>query len=361
MVYVAVSSRDPVKTKLRDDNLHGESRCERQCLESTLLCPEIDGVYYFNGHASESSELFSRFGNKFYGSITDEACKDTVIISMDFWPHILDKEKRFRGFVFIIFHGLWEKDLPEAKRLLSEYGSKVVFTYLFPNSPTGPYIEGMVGKENVELLPMPGIPEVVECNNFDKNLLLWNQRFIYQHMEDATIFPVFEWITQKLLEDKNKKFTVITGFREEDLKWHSYKPDASDQFWSYESAKILAPVRDRVTILGSIGWQDVLDLLSETKLPLGFTAQYSGIESCMYGLPFIGKTGCSPILGCEKYIQEGRTIEERIAILDRLYTDKEYYTEVGSSYRDFVRNVYTYSAFSKNLLSIMKKRGMLDE
>jgi hypothetical protein len=361
MISVAVTTRDSIKGDLRDNRLVGESRWERQCIESLLLCSEIDKVYTLDNVVSSKSPIFSKFGHKFQSGLPEREYKNTILVGMDFWRAHFEKKPAFKGMLFNIFHGLWEPDLPLAEKLKAEYGKKIVFTYQFLESNIGEYIEGLVGEDYVDLLPVPGIPKVVDCNNFNKDILFWDQKFIFQFMLDKRIEVLFEWLREKLDEDASKKFITTTGFRPVDLKWHDFKDTAEEQFWSYDSAKILEPVRNQVVVYGSIGWNEMLDLHSEAKLPVPFPCSYGGapLECSMYGLPFVGKPDISPIVSCEEYISMPGDINDYIDILERLYTDEDYYIRVGSSYRDFVRDRYTYEAFAKNFLNIVRNRGMV--
>lgn len=371
MISVAVTTRDKISGDLRDDALSGESRWERQCIESLLLCPQIDKVYTLDNVCSSESNVFSKFGNKFSSGLPASEYNNTILIGMDFWTAHFENRPSFKGAFFNVFHGLWDVDLPKAKEMISQYGKRIVFTHQFPGSDIGTYLEGKVGKDFLELLPTPGIPEVVECNNFDKDILLWDQKFIFQYMDGKEIESIFRWVKEKLVGDKNKKFVITTGFRPVDLMWHKYKPTAEEQFWTYDCANILSTVRDRVVVLGSVSWSEMLRLHSEAKLPVTFPAQYGGapLECAMYGLPFIGKNKTSPFIECPDYVSMPELMEGTVSAIDgnsfvgaleRLYTDRDYYTKIGSSYRSFAKSRYTYSVFANNFLRIAGERGMLD-
>lgn len=359
MIRIAVSTRDKIGKNLRDDNVRGESRWERQCMEALLQCDWVDVVSTITPYTDSNSDVFKQYP-KFQDGIRPGDHSKTIMISMDYFSNLLKDGNKYQGLLFNVYNGLWEEALPEVLRLQQEYGQRIVFTHGFPGSTIGPYLGRMIGPDNIKDLPVPGIPNVIECNNFDKDILFWNQRFIYQFMPDKPIELLFTWVAEKLAQDSNKKFVIATGFRDVDVAWHSYSGIES-QFWSYESAKILLPFKNRVIVHGSLGWQQMLDIHAQTKAIVAFPASFGGppLEASMYGIPFVGKANIGPLVECPEYLGLPNSTEEYVALLDKLYTDKEYYTKVGSAYREFVRTRYTYKAFTDNLKKILIDRGMI--
>ncbi len=100
---------------------------------------------------------------------------------------------------------------------------------------------------------------------------------------------------------------------------------------------------------------------AESKIVVGPPPPYGGTapEAAMYGIPSFGQAGVGTLIMAPNYLSFPDSSEEYVNMLEKLYTDKEYFDLVGTSHRDYVEENYTYAAFTDNLLRLFKERGMI--
>src|SRR3990167_5488774 len=109
---VCVHLRDKVHGSLREDNIRGESRWERQALESCFENPEVEKVYS-SGYGCPHSHA------KYQGLISNGTAVDTVLILHD-WNYSVINRCKWKAIIINIFAGPWPEQRPEIQKKLEE-------------------------------------------------------------------------------------------------------------------------------------------------------------------------------------------------------------------------------------------------
>lgn len=350
----------PVTTALRDDPFRGEMRWERQALEALLLSDKVDRVYSLLGSVWKSS---SERPKKLVDVVSNSDVKDTVGIF--YYYYNIAKSFSFRGvlFNFHIGPGMTPEEYEYFKSI---YGSKFVLTHdcAVGNSVRQKIVEEQYGVGAVVNLPTPGVPSIHNCNNFDKDIILVYVKNLFALFRYPQTYwgDLFPWIADKLREDSNKKVLFVTGYCRADLDFAGIH-DMESEFWSYVTTRCLVPFKDRIMLMGAVGWGDILRTLSNTKIVIGPTSTGGmPIEAASYGIPMVGTTGSSraSISYTKDFLASEQSLDHKyFELMDKLYYDRDFYTKTGSSYRDFVEKFYTYDAFTNRLFDIFAERGMV--
>ena len=308
---------------------------------------------------------------KFIDGLPPEKEKDVICLFHDSW-HIAARHS-FKGLIINVFAGPGPNDIPLFKELASKYKEKFLFTYSFahPSRVKQESMETTVPIGHVEHLTIPGIPGVHhDVNNFDKDIILFPNRDLVSLMRANSrqlgdiynLKSAFIWIATKLSQGSTKEFHIMSGLDQADLDFRRCA-DLYQEFFSYDITQCLLPFKSRIKIHKGFGWDEVLHLLSETKIMITALGTAGGTprEAAAYGIPNIGMSNDASDLffACPRYLYAPSLSETYFDLIEKLYTDKEYYTEVGSAYRDYVDQFYTYKAFTNNLFDIFQRRNML--
>ena len=346
---IAVCLRDSINGKLKDDNLRGEPRWERQALEALYQSDKFN-IATIEHKWDKEKVLFEP---------NDAFAKDAFLVIQDFNPGIIMKRK-WRGVIVNLFSEPWkiyEKQLNELKQ---QYGKNLIFTYGFPKRHLAMQLlqEQALGKEWLKCLPVPGAPYISDNNNFDKNILLMPYRLLLLYLNYApsygSLHPTIQWLGETLEKYNQYQVYFMTGYAQQEASIEEI------QNAIFKTAPLLKKHKDRVKILHSISWSEVLDLYKETKLMCHFAATYGGppIEAGMHGIPFVGRGADNETFGplalCPNYLTAASP-EDSIPYLNRLLNDQEYYTLIGNSYREYVRQTYTYENFANNVFNLIQE------
>ena len=363
---IAVHMRENIRNGFRGDNLRSEPRWERQVCEACLENSEIDEVFSAWPQWISNNPPPPKFRNGF----PIQRHNDAPLIVQDFWNN--DHGFSPKGWLFNIYAGAapLEQSLKNfIDNLKSRYHERLVFTYGYTGSVhIKTNLINMVGSDYAEELPVPSVPYVAVDDSFEKKILLWGQRWIFLRMEGSHVvgevkdemYKIFSWIAARLKKDPTLEFHLLSGYGPQDIEFRHYPPVA-DYFWSFDCVAPLREVKDRVVIHEGMDWQQTLNIYAKTKLVVSFAENYGGspAECGMYGIPFIGRPLVNPLVDCPVYLSEDIHSPNYYNLLDKLCDDHEFYSKIGNGYRDFVAEHYTYSAFSKKLLSILKDRHMV--
>lgn len=360
---ICVPLRDPPSTNLREGNLRSESRWERQALEACTRNPMVTEVYTqgyaWNGDTS----------GKYRGLINPNAAMNTILLMQD-WKINVVKELTYKAAVVNIFAGPWMQEQAETKSIIKDrYLGQVFFTLGFPILYETPdaisHLLNFVDRDHICLLPVPGIPEMPpKQNNFNKNLLFWAQRIIFtSDLKRPTIL----WALEKMNSNPDLRLRCLTGTEPQDLKAlvdgkavSRSGMNINDAFWLLECYQPYIHLRPRVEVLYSVSWQEALAMYSESKLYLAYHKHFGGppLEASMYGVPFIGCGKNGVMANCPGYLYTNNE-KDTNDLLDRLYSDEEFYIKTADAYRDYVSNNYTFEAFNNNLNRLLGDRGLL--
>lgn len=365
---ICVSLRDPAPANLRSGNLRSEPRWERQALEASLENPQVTDVY-------TTGRKWSGSHPKYRGQMQANAAPATVLLLQD-WNVSTVKAFNYRAAIVNVFSGPWDHQRAEVKDAHTRLGGRLIFTMGFPimhrnelgSRDTGvrkveSHLEKFLPRENILCLPVPGTPGVVEGSNFDKPRLLWAQRCIFMsQMGDS---ETLLWSLQKLDEDSALTLDVLSGWRAEEVKDYVDGvvvkcPQIVTSFWQLEKFAPFTHLQNRVNIHLQMDWENVLSLYGSSKLLVTYGRAFGGppIEAGTYGVPFIASgPATGALVDCDEYLFE-HTEQAATHILQRLLTDRAYYDQVGNSYRNYVRDNYTYKAFNNNLNKIISDKGV---
>jgi len=346
MREIGIYLNAPVLTGIRSDNLRGELRWERCVLDALLHSEQIDEIYTVIPARPADS-------------------KNRTCIFADSW-HIA-KNIDARGILIHTAGGPGEEERELMAFFRKEYGKRFVFTNTV-RSDDKAYMDNLkdiIGEDHVEPMLSPVVPEVTENNNFDNKIILWPHRNI-NHIfrgeygtDRKDVQKNFEWIASKLEEDSEMKLYVMTGWSPQDYDF--YKCDRS--IWRKNSyTECLTEYEDRIQVFDSLNWEMVLFLYSKAKIITGFPPGPRGnviVEAAAYGIPSIGGTRFGALKNCPNYLGAEYGSDEYFDLLDRLYTDREFYTSTLNSYKQYIEKNHTYSAFVDSLLGILERRDMI--
>lgn len=365
---ICLSLRDPAPQNLRSGNFRSEPRWERQVLEALMSNPLVSAVYTIGCACTYSHP-------KYKGAMTVKDSSSTLLLLQD-WNYSALQSFPWRAAIINIFAGPWESQRSEVATMLQKLDGRLYLTLGFPimyraevdaslvrpERGAIPRLGEYVPMDNVILLPNPGAPSIIEGSSFDKTRLLWARRCIY--ISELINSPHLLWSLQQLEKDTNLHLDILTGWAPGEAKDYVdtavlMLPDMPNYFWAHEKLKPFLHVRDRVIIHAQRGWDEVLALYSQAKLLTAVARGFGGppIEAAMHGIPFVAIGDTGALLDCPEYLLVG-TEEAALPILDRLISDRGYYDKVGNSYREYVRETYTYQAFNENINNIITSRGI---
>lgn len=378
---ICVSLRDPAPANLKEGNLRSEGRWERQVLEAVLENDRVTEVYTVGpGWAGNH--------RKYKGGMKANIANSTVLLAQD-WNYNNIRKFRFKAVIVNIFSGPWVEQIKEVKKYAANIGKKLFFTMGFPvmhrnelglenwhegmrMAEGNSHLEKFLPRNHILLLPVPGAPYVTKDSNFDKKKILWAQRLVF--MSQMGTSPTLLWSLQQLEKDPSLSLDVLTGWKLDEVKDHVdgnvvYHSSIKKAFWNLEAfAPFGDSVRNRVRIHLERSWEQVLQMYSEAKIFSTHGRLFGGppIEAGLHGIPFVGSGKTGALCDCPVYLHaniEGPTGNEEdlggVDILDKLLNDRDYYTEIGNAYRDYVEEHYTYAAFNRNLNKILTDRGLL--
>lgn len=375
---VCVHVRDPAPVNLKLDNLRSEGRWERQAFEACMENPEITDLY-------TSGYVWPGTHPKYRGLIDNNTSNGTILLMQD-WNKSVFENRNYKAAFINVFAGPWLEQIPEIKAMLSALNNNLFFTMGFPLiyrdefvdasrlyhgmkiepcPETISHTEKFLPRKNVLLLPVPAAPYTTEGNNFDKNNLLWVSRLVFVSQMGQSI-PLL-WSLKKLQENSDLHLDVLTGWFANEVKEHigngevEYLPDITKAFWELDAFKPFADIKDRVTIHLNLNWEEVLQKYNNAKLLTMHGRLFGGppIEAGMHGVPFVGYAKTTGALADSPDYLYTTSDEEVCIILNKLFTDKDFYIKTGNAYRDYVKEHYTYTAFNRNLNKILKDRDLL--
>lgn len=359
---VCISLRCPAPTDLRSGNLRGEPRWERQVLEACTSNSEITDIY-------TTGYIWSG-GPKYRGPITDITSPSTILIMQD-WNNSVLSSYRWKGALINIFSGPWIFQLDEVKQAYNLYANKLAFTIGFPSiindKGSIEYLLQFLPREHIFLLPVPGIPGVVNQNNFKEKSIIFANRLIYlsQLSESAMI----HWAFRELEKDKTLTLSILTGWETNEIK-NNIGPEGSaviindtleNSFWGLEAFKKYLHLKPQIELIYNLSWGEILERYRHAKLLLTL-GKYNGgapIEAGMFGVPFVAYGNSGIMKDCDGYLY-GDKDKEVCDLLDSLVVDEELYIKTSNAYRKYVKDNYTYEVFNNNLNTILKTLGLDD-
>jgi hypothetical protein len=304
--------------------------------------------------------------DKFVDGIPEGKSKDLICIGYDNLPKL--ENLFFKSLLINTCGPSCDPYVASYQKLVSDwkqyYKSKFVCTHGYFIPGEHDRFASCMGEEYLTFLPLPVVPKVYpEANNFDCNILSWVARDIIADIRtlpsDYSTRP-FRWIASKLEQDSKKEFHIVTGIQ----RFGEFKNYTLDNFYGelYSSpvTRCLLPFKDRITAYIEMDWSAVMELFGRTKLGLG-PWRGSGfynptIELGSFGTPTLGNFAYPEV---PVHIGELYNTDKYYELLDKLYSDKVFYTETGNAYRDFINQHHTYKAFADNLFKLLSSRQML--
>ena len=370
---ICVGLRDDAPPNLRQDNLRSEGRWERQVLEACLQNPHVSEVF-------TTGSVWKGNSPKYRGSITESAASSAILLNQDWNTSVVNKY-RYKAVITNLFAGPWPEQTEEVKSTYRNLNGNLFFTLGFPvmhrqevvdrNPYSGMvYLEKFIPRSNIILLPVPGAPYVSNESNFERKNLVWAQRLIFmsQLEESATLL----WSLKMLEKDSSIHLDILTGWKRNEVKnlidgQVVFRESIVDDFWNLGKFSPLRHLKDRVNIYLELSWEEVIDKYSKAKLFTTYGRAFGGppIESGMHGIPFVASGNTGALCDCPNYLYvssdpyTNNKELEACDTLEKLLTDRELYTKIGNSYRDYVRDNYTYEAFNRNLNKILSDRALL--
>ena len=357
----AVNMNSFIRDGLRSECIGGEWRWERQVLEALLLCPEVEKVSTFQPVWKSPHAMPSKLAD----GLNKNEMLDTICIFYYSIP--VAAANKYKGMI-INTHHFPHHDISTYSKFTEQYGSKWFFSYdrARPEAFMDKNYREIGCENNWEPLPIPAVPQTYQGSNFNKKIILFPSKGIigalrYPPMdwgsEGAPGKDMFTWVAKKLAEDSSMEFHVLSSYVQGDLDF-LHCTDLEKEFFSFPITRCLTPYRDRIVVHRAIGWDQILDLYSKTKIVVSSTGGGGmAMEAAAYGIPVVSHIN-TPMSLCPEYLEATLLSEKYFSMLDELYYNESCYNRVGSGYRAFIEKHYTYKAFTDNLFSILKKRGM---
>lgn len=357
LMKVSVHLREPVNGNLRNDNIRGEARWERQALEAFLENAEVTDVYS-TGH------LWRNSTHPKYRGVVPADSTDIIYVGHD-WNVSAMGHINWKAILVNIFAGPWQEQKDQVQALSNRYGNKLIFTigYSALLDTQKAYLKQFIPEENILCLPVPGAYQVSKSNGFDNRILLWPYRVLVL----SAIYKAksIRWALEQLAQDSTLNLKIVTSWSPSEIRDLCgdesviITEDLSNYFWSRDETKDLSSVRDRVEIRNSQTHQQMLDLYAHTKLVLPHYRYFGGpgVEAAMYGVPFVGNMKMGAFTELDEYLFTNSE-DEQLVVFNRLMTDKDFYTDIATKYRDYVDRTYSINAFNNNFNRIIRERNI---
>jgi len=174
---ICVPLRNHAPENLKDSNLSGEGRWERQVLEASLMNSEVTDIYT-DGYEWSNGQAIS---SKYKGRIHPDQAGDVILLAQD-WQNSI-KKMNFKAAICNIFCGPWLEQEQEIKECYQRYNKNIFFTVGYPilykderhspspetlssMNPTDKYpeitshLEKFLPKDHILILPVPGAPYI---------------------------------------------------------------------------------------------------------------------------------------------------------------------------------------------------------
>ena len=372
---VCIALRQPIRNKLREENLRSEPRWERLALEACMQNTEITDIYTL-GNVLPNAYNYT---NKYRGILSyQEDASDCILLVQD-WNTSICKLFNYKAIIAHIFHGPWEEQKEDIATVSNSMNKKLYFAFghpsLFntiaipedkPQTLSSIHMRNFIDIDQIVFLPLPWIPESRFKDRFFQNSLLYASRLIF--VSDLTTKDTLYWAFQKMLSNKDLTLRIITGWFPHEVKDYInnepvyIKKDINDYFWTLEKfLPYKEALSSRVKIYNNLDWNQILNAYQDTKLLLTHSINYGGapMEAAMHGVPFIGTSEIDgALVDCPDYLV-AKGSDELVNILDSLYSDHEFYSKIAQSYHDYVMDLYSFDAFNKRLNNILKDKAIL--
>jgi hypothetical protein len=379
---VCISLRDPATPDLQDGNMRSEPRWERQVLEACTRNPEVTEIYTAGYEWQNGKNICS----KYKGKLSTSSPNDCILIIQD-WNTSVINSHPFKAAVVNIFHGPWLEQKQEVLNAIAKFKGNIFFTMGFPVlyaeelGPTGPspglpysirsrtslsssHLENFTSKDNIYLLPVPGIPEGKFENNFNKTTLLWVSRLVFLNQLENSL--TLDWSLSKLDKDPSLTLEILTGWEKHEVKDYIneqvvfLEENINDAFFKLNKFQKYSHLKNRVQVHCSLSWRQVLATYGKAKLLTTHHKHYGGppLEASMHGVPFIGTANIGALGDCSEYLYTAAETDA-CDLLEKLLTDSEFYEKTAKDYYNYAVKTYSYDSFNKNLCQILKSRNII--
>lgn len=365
-VKVCISFRDPCKEGLRGDNLRSEPRWERLALEACINNPEVEEIYTLSCEWHSGSSITP----KYKGRVNNRISKECIFLAQD-WKTSDIQAYDFKGIIVHIFIGPWLEEKETIKELVGRKKILLAMGHpdLYENQldlTTGQmnnHLGNFITSDKFIYLPLPWIPKSEFKDCFQNSDLLYSSRIL--HLSALIENKCIQWAMEKLIIDPSLNLKILSGWEPREAKDYdpenqiSYKlpKEINEFFWEKKELEKYTSIKDRVHIYYGLSWEQTLYIYSKTKLLISHAQHYGGppMESSIYGVPFVGTTNRGALSKCEKYLHSP-SIDEAIALYERLLVDNNFYQDIARSYNEYAVSTYSFDAFNQALNNIVKTR-----
>jgi len=353
---------------LQLENFRSESRWARSVLESLLNADWVDKVYSLYPVWKGSGSLHPKFVDGLPPG------KDKDVIGIFYEAPTIAKDFNFKAVMMNVTatqaYGncvhIWDSVF-NCKNLLDQFKKKYNKNFFI----TAGYLDcqkalnlliNTTGQEYFEFLPIPNIPKIThQTNNFNKKKIVYASRsflnnFIRPEVLSSEAIEVFKWVSSKLKEDPLMEFHIFSGESIESMNFHKCT-NIDKEFNESISMKIFVSVRNQVKIHFGMDWKTNCQFWSEVKIPVSSESGFfnTQIEAAAYGIPTILHHTTPE----SNFLNASWGTKEYIELLEKLYTDENFYRTNGEFYKKCVEENHTFDVFSNNLFKILKQRGII--
>jgi len=355
MVKMAIHLSCAIKDTLRSNSFFSELRWEYNAIEAFLECPEISQIATTIPQWESPLIMPTKYRNDFPA----KEQKESILLIQGPWEY--NHNINPKGWIFNCYAAGLDTEGSHKDflhYLKTDYSGKYIFTTGWVGTDSKfDHLAAMVGEENVEVLPVPAVPNIIySADHFNAKIILWPQKGITSdmqyHPEESK--RILDWVASKLEQSPDLEFRAFSGL-------NGSIDSIAKEFFSFSMTEKLKSFANRITLYPLIDWSKVLEIYSQTKIIVSLcNSGGSALECGMYGIPFVGTSAnCNPIKQANKFIFAEWASSDYLTLLEKLFSDHDCYRMIGDSYRDFTAKHYTYSAFCDKLLKILAKRNLL--
>lgn len=358
VVYCTVG----INTIIRGENLRGEGRWERNVLDALISAGRevylTDMKRFWRSPNPPPPNLHC------YSELTD--LTNTVFLGHA-PPMRMDIPVKCHRYILQWFNGPDDNAHGEFLDLVAKNPGSVIATYNYLLKAK--QYESKLHPQNTRCIQGPAIPHTFNTDNFDKPYLLWSSKQLWEWMRTPSLHPfligLFDWVRVILEKNPSTRLAFLLGTmgnmqnKEEVAKW----------FWNSPVSGPLQHLKSRLDIFYQIEWTDVFKVLEQTKLIMNPHLGYGGPpwEAGAFGIPIILTANGHPFHTVNKDLQfpqviqidEHYPLDVLVPVLNRLYSDRDFYTDVGNAYRRHTTNWGTYDAYIRQLDQVCKEYGWM--
>ncbi len=350
----------PVTTSFKADNHRGEPRYERNAVDALVTAGKTvhSTTYIWQSALPRPANLYD---------MRLDWMKESIQVSYGVAHEIYtghypaEANPKYRVVQY------WDGPTNETKDSFLKYHREdpgsIVATTSFKSWHYLSRLEMILGRENVEWMYGPMVPEVFEDHDsFNQPCLFWAYRNFCDYVKNDPLGmrALFAMVGDYLRQNHDLKLVILVHGSDVPPK------NLKTWFLDFSFATSLKPQSDRIDVVTGLHWSEMLDLFSKTRLVISPAGLLGGppFEAASYGVPVVLSNEVNPFIDSNRNALFSGVLSapqgisrEFLSHLNRLYGDSDFYHQLGNAARAFVKQHATYEAYIRGLEGIAVKRG----